>query len=734
MWYKSGSLSLFSGSKVVLGENTLWADKNNGVSAGSMLLIFAECGIKIYEIASVVSDTELMLASEYSGCTANGVHYAIPVFGSNDTFDHAAYVAQIAAMLAGYQSQLTQWKQVLTERGQVTLTDNSGQSVVVKTLPDLTDAVSRMMDKTLNGADIPDKAQFVANLGLSDVVHKSDLANHTHTASQITDFTDAVRKVLVATLAAGQGVSLNYDTTNNQLVVSATGSNSGGGNNGGRGYTVVTRSGATANQVFTFPFSATGSMDYSFEAFALKEEAGLTNQSVALESFDAASKDNYKQTESLVWDGVVKPYSGETYHMVADGNFYSREIKADSKSLQISSVNYAVPVMTSNTTIDGYVASASSVYDNSVYAWMAFNRKVGGYYDNNKAWFSARNSWPAWLRIDFPQVITITEYEIGVRNDGSPINITYDSARPTNFSLQGSNDGTTWTDLDVQSNVVWQSLPQVKSFKVSSPGAYGKYRLYITSSDGNGSVVGISMLNLYNMSDLLLRTGNDYFSVANGVLIPVKVPSVQSDFTSGFKDSGVIDASQLNGKLPLTVVAPENITFTTSYLPYPQIMISKKQYSLNSFKTMNSLTASYTTKGNGKVYFAVSRDNKDWYVWNGLNWGSIGQLTVDTAGAISLLTNGMPLDVINKISSNSWSAWVLSNADGITDNIFIACAFEISDVTNDEASLDALNINVNYASAWKKQTEAEVEIRWYPDKVTFKTVAAGNYKLAYQQP
>ncbi|MCI4239590.1 hypothetical protein MRP00_21790, partial [Dickeya dianthicola] len=63
---------------------------------------------------------------------------------------------------------------------------------------------------------------------------------------------------------------------------------------------------------------------------------------------------------------------------------------------------------------------------------------------------------------------------------------------------------------------------------------------------------------------------------------------------------------------------------------------------MNSFKTMNSLTASYTTKGNGKVYFAVSRDNKDWYVWNGLNWGSIGQLTVDTAGAISLLTNGMP--------------------------------------------------------------------------------------------
>ncbi|MEI7378229.1 hypothetical protein WCU58_21075, partial [Dickeya chrysanthemi] len=99
--------------------------------------------------------------------------------------------------------------------------------------------------------------QFVANLGLSDVVHKSDLANHSHTAAQITDFTDAVRKVLVSTLAAGQGVALNYDAGSNQLVVSATGGNSGGGNsgsNGGRGYTVVTRNGTTANQVLTFPF------------------------------------------------------------------------------------------------------------------------------------------------------------------------------------------------------------------------------------------------------------------------------------------------------------------------------------------------------------------------------------------------------------------------------------------------------------------------------------------------
>ncbi|WP_200884295.1 hypothetical protein [Dickeya undicola] len=51
----------------------------------------------------------------------------------------------------------------------------------------------------------------------------------------------------------------------------------------------------------------------------------------------------------------------------------------------------------------------------------------------------------------------------------------------------------------------------------------------------------------------------------------------------------------------------------------------------------------------------------------------------------------------------------------------------------DDAKVDQIVLSA-VSSAWKKQTEAEVEIRWYPDKVTFKTVTAGNYKLAYQQP
>ncbi|QDX30422.1 discoidin domain-containing protein [Dickeya poaceiphila] len=728
MWYKSGSLSLFSGSKVVLGNNTLWADKNNGVSAGGMLLIFTDCSIRIYEIASVVSDTELVLASEYCGCTENGVHYAIPVFGSGDSFDHAAYVAQIAAMLAGYQSQLTQWKQVLTEHGQVTLTDSNGKNVVVKTLPDLTDAVSRMMDKTLNGADIPDKAQFVANLGLSDVVHKSDLANHTHTASQITDFADAVRKVLLATLAAGQGISLNYDTSNNQLIVSATGSNNGGGNsgsNGGRGYTVVTRSGATANQVFTFPFSATGTMDYSVDAYALKEEAGLTNQSLTLESFDAVSKNNYNQTAALVWDGTVKPYTGGQISLAQDGSLYSVVVAAEPGDLTINAVPPSlVPKLTSATSASGITIAQSSAFNNDPrwYGWKAFD---GGVTGEDTRW-STQGGAPQWLSVAFNDAKSIDYYFIICRQNLSLGGV------PRDWTFQGSNDGNNWVTLDSQTGVTFTSNEK-KIFSINKA-TYKYFRIYI-SAVNTGDLVTITEFGLLQREQkVLLRSGNNYYTSVNGVLSPVNAPLQPGDIaSSGFISSGKISASSLTDKLPLSVVAEGGGEVAVSFAPGAQIILQKSLTSARSWQAINSGQLSATLSGKGAVSVAVSRDLNDWVVWNGSSWVSMGALSADATGANKLIASGMTVSSLSQITAAQW-ALLFPNTNGAPDNLAFALALNVPDSSVDSAVVDALTLNVNNGSAWKKQTEAEVEIRWYPDKVTFKTVAAGNYKLAYQQP
>ncbi|WP_226099506.1 discoidin domain-containing protein [Dickeya oryzae] len=725
MWYKSGSLSLFSGSKVVLGNNTLWADKNNGVIAGGMLLIFADCSIKIYEIASVVSDTELMLASEYSDCTANGVHYAIPVFGSNDTFDHAAYVAQIAAMLAGYQSQLTQWKQVLTERGQVTLTDNSGQSVVVKTLPDLTDAVSRMMDKTLNGADIPDKAQFVANLGLSDVVHKSDLANHTHTASQITDFTDAVRKVLVATLAAGQGVSLNYDTTNNQLVVSATGSNSSGGNNsGGRDYTVVTQSitAVTSPVVFRINNQTT----YDYDAYALKEEVGSKTQ-VQLDDFGTNSASSYSVTGDVIFDGTLRSYANETLNTVPDGAFYSTPIRSAGKDVSFDLIpDSLVSGLTSATSMPGVIVSQSSSAKGAEIVWQ------GWYAFDNKprTIWASESSLPQWLSVSFSDLKTLTVYSMTPSPFGGGV-------APTSWKIQGSNDGgVTWVDVDSRTGFSWGNSDQTKTFKLATAVQFKAYRFYCTAVTGQfDTTVAIAEWTLFNDAKkfLLLADDGNYYTAANGVLTQVAAPTSAADITAnGFASSGKITEATLTGKKLVKLVSDFPASCRVVYTPYPQIAIQKLVTTANAWSSLVSVVPTYTQSGSGNIRVAVSRNGNDWSAWNGSAWTSIGALTSDTASATKLLNSGMSLSSVAAITAAQW-ALLYSNNSGIPDAISFAFAIDMPIAATDVANIDNLSLTIT-ASAWKLQTPAEVEIRWYRDQVTFKPTSTGNYKFAYQHP
>ncbi|MDN5805407.1 MAG: discoidin domain-containing protein, partial [Microlunatus sp.] len=59
---------------------------------------------------------------------------------------------------------------------------------------------------------------------------------------------------------------------------------------------------------------------------------------------------------------------------------------------------------------------------------------------------------------------------------------------PKNFVLQGSTDGTTWTDLDTQSNIDFADRSTTRTFQVSAPAQVGYYRLNITAVHSGGIV------------------------------------------------------------------------------------------------------------------------------------------------------------------------------------------------------------------------------------------------------
>lgn len=110
-------------------------------------------------------------------------------------------------------------------------------------------------------------------------------------------------------------------------------------------------------------------------------------------------------------------------------------LNAICNSLYFESVlNTKVPTMTSYTTPSG-VVSAKDEYSGWA-AWLAF----GGTHDTGRGWVA--NSAPSWIQYQFTTPVCVNK--IYVWNPAG-------SNRPWTGTLQGSNDGTTFTDI--QSNI-----------------------------------------------------------------------------------------------------------------------------------------------------------------------------------------------------------------------------------------------------------------------------------------
>ena len=118
-------------------------------------------------------------------------------------------------------------------------------------------------------------------------------------------------------------------------------------------------------------------------------------------------------------------------------------------------------------------------------------------YDGYKAFNSSGPGWlgtafPAWLSYDYNASVQIKKYSI------VPWSVDNFPARtPTNWQLQGSNDGgATWTVLDTRAVLAtsWV-IGQPVVFNVTNPGLFKRYRINITAGGGD-AYVGITALKL----------------------------------------------------------------------------------------------------------------------------------------------------------------------------------------------------------------------------------------------
>jgi hypothetical protein len=135
--------------------------------------------------------------------------------------------------------------------------------------------------------------------------------------------------------------------------------------------------------------------------------------------------------------------------------------------------------MASATTPSPVVISASSEYSADWAAWGAF---TGSYTD--RSW-SSSGSVPAWIKVDLGAGNS-------ARTDAYLLNGRYDNLtvyNATAWTLQGSNNDSTWDNIDARSSVSLGNANVMTEFLLSAPsGRYRYFRFWVTAGNCFGEI------------------------------------------------------------------------------------------------------------------------------------------------------------------------------------------------------------------------------------------------------
>lgn len=237
---------------------------------------------------------------------------------------------------------------------------------------------------------------------------------------------------------------------------------------------------------------------YRYEGFETKKGilfAGSTeiDRHENTSTFDMTIDSSFVDSGSLLYatlNNNIKQASisgGEGYI-----NRYLIEDGADIKAIKGTNI---VPTMTSNTSPSG-VSTASTVNDPVYFdAYYAFDN------DDTTAWATEGNTTIGWIKYEFTNSKTITQYTIYPRNEA-----TYGLAQaPKKWTFEGW-DGSSWLVLDEQSNIIDWSLGVGKKFHFDNGSPYISYQLNVSENNGDGYALAIGTLELVEKNWAIVGT------------------------------------------------------------------------------------------------------------------------------------------------------------------------------------------------------------------------------------
>lgn len=117
-------------------------------------------------------------------------------------------------------------------------------------------------------------------------------------------------------------------------------------------------------------------------------------------------------------------------------------------------------------------------------------------WNSSVVWAPGGTGVNSWLAVKLPEATLVERYLVASTS----------STCPLSWKLQGSLDGTTWTDIHtVETTGTWTAAREEKTFTIpeATRGTYLWYRLYITAS--NATTMSISTLRLFRVQSLCDR-------------------------------------------------------------------------------------------------------------------------------------------------------------------------------------------------------------------------------------
>ena len=156
----------------------------------------------------------------------------------------------------------------------------------------------------------------------------------------------------------------------------------------------------------------------------------------------------------------------------------------------LNKYEYLIPQLTGNTSIDGYIASASSEYNNNEGAWRAFDKQSSQWTTVNGVNSNVE------LKIQMPEAIACNLIKVATSDAYNRL--------PRTFRIEASNDDINWTVLHQELDNA--NLSTNTSYYYENPykqTAFKYYRLYILTNNGDRfiSLQEFQLIHHYTISE-----------------------------------------------------------------------------------------------------------------------------------------------------------------------------------------------------------------------------------------